>query len=85
MSANAVNVAVSVEVGQEYAVQEIHYDGQEVYTQPPSMSEKLTKLAQKIDFTVEDDDAKTVCSRRCEAEFLAEPNLSRCRLLRGRR
>lgn len=59
MSANAVNVSVSVEVGQEYAVQEIHYDGQEVYSQPPTMSEKLTKLAHKIDFTADEDDVVT--------------------------
>lgn len=59
MSANAVNVSVSVEVGQEYAVQEIHYDGQEVYTQPPTMSEKLSKLAHKIDFNADEDDVTT--------------------------
>ncbi|KAH7973152.1 hypothetical protein HPB52_022158 [Rhipicephalus sanguineus] len=44
------SVAVCVEACQEYQVQEITYDGQEVYVQPCSMSENLTKLAQKIDF-----------------------------------
>lgn len=43
-------VSVCVEACQEYQVQEITYDGQEVYVQPCSMSENLTKLAQKIDF-----------------------------------
>ncbi|CAN8000590.1 unnamed protein product [Ixodes hexagonus] len=46
----ASSVSVSVEAGQEFQVQEITYDGQEVYVQPCSMSENLTKLAQKIDF-----------------------------------
>ncbi|KAL3225112.1 hypothetical protein MRX96_004694 [Rhipicephalus microplus] len=47
---NNSSVAVCVEACQEYQVQEITYDGQEVYVQPCSMSENLTKLAQKIDF-----------------------------------
>lgn len=54
----ALSVNVSVEAAQEYQVQEITYDGQEIYTQPLSMSENLTKLAHKIDFSkVDDDDA----------------------------
>ncbi|XP_064484913.1 mediator of RNA polymerase II transcription subunit 17-like isoform X2 [Ornithodoros turicata] len=50
MSTPATSVNISVEAGQEYQVQEIAYDGQEIYVQPCSMSENLTKLAQKIDF-----------------------------------
>ncbi|XP_075554415.1 mediator complex subunit 17 isoform X2 [Dermacentor variabilis] len=49
-SGSGNSVAVCVEACQEYQVQEITYDGQEVYVQPCSMSENLTKLAQKIDF-----------------------------------
>ncbi|XP_050038305.1 mediator of RNA polymerase II transcription subunit 17 isoform X1 [Dermacentor andersoni] len=49
-SGSGSSVAVCVEACQEYQVQEITYDGQEVYVQPCSMSENLTKLAQKIDF-----------------------------------
>ncbi|XP_013784547.1 mediator of RNA polymerase II transcription subunit 17-like [Limulus polyphemus] len=55
----ALSVNVSVEAAQEYQVQEITYDGQEIYTQPLSMSENLTKLAHKIDFgKVDDDDSQ---------------------------
>lgn len=53
----ASSVNISVEAGQEYQVQEINYDGQEVYVQPCSMSENLTKLAQKIDFSNTEGDA----------------------------
>lgn len=53
MSTYAVNV--SVEVAVENQVQEITYDGQEIYQQPLSMSENLTKLANKIDFKTDAD------------------------------
>ncbi|RWS29273.1 mediator of RNA polymerase II transcription subunit 17-like isoform X1 [Leptotrombidium deliense] len=42
---------VSLETSDEYVVQEITYDGQEKYITPLSMSEHLSKLAQKIDFS----------------------------------
>ncbi|RWS12809.1 mediator of RNA polymerase II transcription subunit 17-like isoform X2 [Dinothrombium tinctorium] len=47
----SLSVNVSLETADEYSVQEITYDGQEKYTQPLSMSENLTKLAQRIDFS----------------------------------
>lgn len=34
----------------EYQIQEISYDGQEKYIQPPTMSENLAQLIRKIDF-----------------------------------
>ncbi|KAG8180030.1 hypothetical protein JTE90_026632 [Oedothorax gibbosus] len=45
-----MSVNVCVEAHQEYQVQEITYDGQEIYAQPLSMSENLSRLANKIDF-----------------------------------
>ncbi|KFM59411.1 Mediator of RNA polymerase II transcription subunit 17, partial [Stegodyphus mimosarum] len=51
-----MSVHVCVEAHQEYQVQEITYDGQEIYTQPLSMSENLTRLAHKIDFGKTDND-----------------------------
>ncbi|XP_065339577.1 mediator of RNA polymerase II transcription subunit 17 [Cloeon dipterum] len=48
MSAYSVNISVEAPV--ENQIQEITYDGQEIYTPPLTMSEHLTKLAQKIDF-----------------------------------
>jgi hypothetical protein len=42
--------SITVEVPQEYTVQEIGFDGTEVRQNPPSMTESLTKLAHKIDF-----------------------------------
>ncbi|GFY71993.1 mediator of RNA polymerase II transcription subunit 17 [Trichonephila inaurata madagascariensis] len=50
---------VCIEAQQEYLVQEITYDGQEIYTQPLSMSENLTRLAHKIDFVKTDSDQQT--------------------------
>uniref|UniRef100_T1JGQ6 Uncharacterized protein n=1 Tax=Strigamia maritima TaxID=126957 RepID=T1JGQ6_STRMM len=54
----AMPVSVSVEVAIENHIQEISYDGQEVFVQPLSMSENLSKLAQKIDFKTDDDNNK---------------------------
>ncbi|XP_059476360.1 mediator of RNA polymerase II transcription subunit 17 [Neocloeon triangulifer] len=48
MSAYSVNISVEAPI--ENQIQEITYDGQEIYQAPPTMSEHLTKLAQKIDF-----------------------------------
>jgi len=54
MANHAVNV--SLEVADEYQVQDITFDGQEKYIQPLSMSENMTKLAQRIDFSRVDED-----------------------------
>lgn len=45
------SVNVSIEPLDEYHVQEISYDGQEKLIQPLTMSENLTKLVHKIDFS----------------------------------
>uniref|UniRef100_A0A1B6G1D5 Mediator of RNA polymerase II transcription subunit 17 n=1 Tax=Cuerna arida TaxID=1464854 RepID=A0A1B6G1D5_9HEMI len=47
----AYSVNISVEAPIENQIQEITYDGQEIYQTPLSMSESLAKLAQKIDFS----------------------------------
>lgn len=47
----AYSVNISVEAPIENQIQEISYDGQEIYQSPLSMSENLAKLAQKIDFS----------------------------------
>ncbi|XP_065209478.1 mediator of RNA polymerase II transcription subunit 17 [Planococcus citri] len=49
--AYSLNVNVSVETPSESIIQEITYDGQEIYQPPLSMSENLIRLAQKIDFS----------------------------------
>ncbi|GIY70326.1 mediator of RNA polymerase II transcription subunit 17, partial [Caerostris darwini] len=54
-----MSVNVCIEAHQEYQVQEITYDGQEIYSQPLSMSENLTRLAHKIDFMKTDGDQQT--------------------------
>ncbi|KAE8748436.1 hypothetical protein FOCC_FOCC004867 [Frankliniella occidentalis] len=46
----AYSVNVAIEAPIENQIQEIAYDGTEVYQQPLSMSESLSKLAAKIDF-----------------------------------
>lgn len=51
-------VNVSVEATQEYQVQEITYEGQEIYCQPLTLSENLTKLAHKIDFRKVDNETQ---------------------------
>ncbi|CAB3362166.1 Hypothetical predicted protein [Cloeon dipterum] len=48
MSANSTSIAMEAPV--EMQIQEIAFDGQETYAPSLSMSENLTKLAQKIDF-----------------------------------
>jgi len=47
----AASINVSIEPLDEYHVQEISYDGQEKLIQPLTMSENLTKLVHKIDFS----------------------------------
>ncbi|XP_067009669.1 mediator of RNA polymerase II transcription subunit 17 [Anabrus simplex] len=47
----AYSVSISVEAPIENQIQEITYDGQEIYQAPLSMSESLARLAQKIDFS----------------------------------
>ncbi|KAF8774631.1 Mediator of RNA polymerase II transcription like protein [Argiope bruennichi] len=54
-----MSVNVCIEAHQEYQVQEITYDGQEIYSQPLSMSENLTRLAHKIDFVKTESDQQT--------------------------
>ncbi|KAK6635996.1 Mediator of RNA polymerase II transcription subunit 17 [Polyplax serrata] len=46
----AFSINISVEAPIENQIQEITYDGTEIYQTPLSMSENLAKLAQKIDF-----------------------------------
>ncbi|XP_014244593.1 mediator of RNA polymerase II transcription subunit 17 [Cimex lectularius] len=45
------SVNISIEAPVENQIQEISYDGQEIYQTPLTMSESLAKLAQKIDFS----------------------------------
>ncbi|CAG0884150.1 unnamed protein product [Cyprideis torosa] len=54
----ACSVLVSVEAPQEYSVQEMTYDGEEVLQPPPTLSENLVRLASKIDFAEADDAAE---------------------------
>ncbi|XP_063376411.1 mediator of RNA polymerase II transcription subunit 17 [Cydia fagiglandana] len=52
--ANSVNISIEAPI--ENQIQEITYDGQEIYQAPLSMSENLARLAQKIDFAKSDDE-----------------------------
>ncbi|XP_011307730.1 mediator of RNA polymerase II transcription subunit 17 [Fopius arisanus] len=45
------SVNISVEAPIENQIQEIAYDGQEIYQAPLTLSENLAKIAQKIDFS----------------------------------
>lgn len=51
-------VDVSIEVMHECLIQEVRLDGQEIYVQPLTMSENLTKLAHKIDFSKDESEEK---------------------------
>ncbi|CAG0914479.1 unnamed protein product, partial [Notodromas monacha] len=62
-------VSISVEAPVEHRVQEITFEGVEVRQNPPSMSENLTKLAQKIDFFEADEDSTS----KDETEVKEEP------------
>ncbi|KAI5643374.1 mediator of RNA polymerase II transcription subunit 17 [Phthorimaea operculella] len=63
--ANSVNISIEAPI--ENQIQEITYDGQEIYQAPLSMSENLTRLAQKIDFSKTEDDYQ-VCTVKKEGE-----------------
>ncbi|XP_053613058.1 mediator of RNA polymerase II transcription subunit 17 [Plodia interpunctella] len=65
--ANSVNISVEAPI--ENQIQEITYDGQEIYQAPLSMSENLTRLAQKIDFSKSEDD---FCNIKKEGESSSE-------------
>lgn len=60
----AYSVDISVEAPIENQIQEITYDGQEIYQAPLSMSENLAKLAQKIDFTKTEDDYSSIAIKK---------------------
>ncbi|KAG8037342.1 hypothetical protein G9C98_005552 [Cotesia typhae] len=47
----AFSVNISVEAPIENQIQEITYDGQEIYQAPLTLSENLAKIAQRIDFS----------------------------------
>ncbi|XP_018326714.1 mediator of RNA polymerase II transcription subunit 17 [Agrilus planipennis] len=51
MSYNSNSVNISVEAPIENQIQEITYDGTEIYQPPLTLSESLAKFAQKIDFS----------------------------------
>lgn len=53
-----INVPIRIEPIDEYKIQEITYDGQEKYIPPLSMSENLSQLIQKIDFSQPIDELK---------------------------
>lgn len=61
--ANSVNISIEAPI--ENQIQEITYDGQEIYQAPLSMSENLARLAQKIDFSKTDDE---FCNIKKEGE-----------------
>ncbi|XP_038214419.1 mediator of RNA polymerase II transcription subunit 17 [Zerene cesonia] len=67
MMANSVNISIEAPI--ENQIQEITYDGQEIYQAPLSMSENLARLAQKIDFSKTDDD---FCNIKKEGETSAD-------------
>ncbi|GFN98998.1 mediator of RNA polymerase ii transcription subunit 17 [Plakobranchus ocellatus] len=56
MAAPSVNVCV--EAALENPIQEVKYDGQEVYVAPLTMSENLSKLAHKINFFKDESEEK---------------------------
>lgn len=65
---NALATPVSIEAADEYQVQEISYDGTEKYVQPLSMSENMTKLAQRIDFSKLDDETSSTSESDAKAD-----------------
>ncbi|CAH0407101.1 unnamed protein product [Chilo suppressalis] len=66
--ANSVNISIEAPI--ENQIQEITYDGQEIYQAPLSMSENLARLAQKIDFSKSDDE---FCNIKKEGESSTDP------------
>ncbi|OWR49327.1 mediator of RNA polymerase 2 transcription subunit 17 [Danaus plexippus plexippus] len=65
--ANSVNISIEAPI--ENQIQEITYDGQEIYQAPLSMSENLARLAQKIDFSKTDDE---FCNIKKEGDIGSE-------------
>ncbi|XP_072938997.1 mediator of RNA polymerase II transcription subunit 17 isoform X4 [Epargyreus clarus] len=65
--ANSVNISIEAPI--ENQIQEITYDGQEIYQAPLSMSENLARLAQKIDFSKSEDE---FCNIKKEGECSIE-------------
>ncbi|CAG5058845.1 unnamed protein product [Parnassius apollo] len=65
--ANSVNISIEAPI--ENQIQEITYDGQEIYQAPLSMSENLARLAQKIDFSKTEDE---FCNIKKEGESTLE-------------
>ncbi|KPJ15731.1 Mediator of RNA polymerase II transcription subunit 17 [Papilio machaon] len=65
--ANSVNISIEAPI--ENQIQEITYDGQEIYQAPLSMSENLARLAQKIDFSKTEDE---FCNIKKEGESSLE-------------
>ncbi|XP_055389392.1 mediator of RNA polymerase II transcription subunit 17 [Condylostylus longicornis] len=72
------NVNISIETPNEHQIQEIAYDGTEIYQPLPTLSETLTKCASKIDFSKtsldelkKDDDKKSKADQ--DAQF--QPSL----------
>ncbi|XP_052754558.1 mediator of RNA polymerase II transcription subunit 17 isoform X2 [Galleria mellonella] len=65
--ANSVNISIEAPI--ENQIQEITYDGQEIYQAPLSMSENLARLAQKIDFSKSEDE---YCNIKKEGETSVE-------------
>ncbi|XP_064623431.1 mediator of RNA polymerase II transcription subunit 17-like isoform X2 [Lineus longissimus] len=70
-------VRVSVETVLENQVQEIALDGTELYVQPLSMSENLTKLAHKIDFYKDESAEKGKATSEGEKENEEEKALAK--------
>lgn len=65
--ANSVNISIEAPI--ENQIQEITYDGQEIYQAPLSMSENLARLAQKIDFSKSEDE---FCNIKKEGDSSSE-------------
>ncbi|XP_064602263.1 mediator of RNA polymerase II transcription subunit 17-like [Liolophura sinensis] len=70
-------VGVSVEAVIENQIQEVTLDGQEIYVTPLSMSENLTKLAQKIDFYKDESEDKGKPTSEGEKEVAEEKTLAK--------
>ncbi|XP_058802065.1 mediator of RNA polymerase II transcription subunit 17 [Phymastichus coffea] len=68
MATYASAVKVSVEAPIENQIQEITYDGQEIYQAPLTLSENLAKIAQQIDFSKTDGEDATELENGEKAE-----------------
>lgn len=58
-----INVPIRIEPIDEYKIQEISYDGQEKYIPPLSMSENLSQMIQRIDFSQPIDELREELER----------------------